>query len=109
MTGGRMMTNYSLRLECAATEAEDIESHVDVIAEAFFDTDGLDQDIAIDLSQRTMTFSLVVEAPSEIDALEAGIGAVRGALHAAGRGTPAWEDHYRMLRQEIEAETIQAV
>ena len=102
------MTTYSLRLECEATDADDqtIRSDVDAVADAFFDDeDVFDQDLAVDIASKTLTFSLNVDASSEVHALEAGIGAVRSALHASGGGTPGWEDHYRMLRQEIEADS----
>jgi len=31
------------------------------------------------------------------------------ALHAAGRGTNGWEQHYRLLRQEAEEEPLGTV
>jgi hypothetical protein len=106
------MTKYLVRLEFAAEldEPDDIASDFDAIADALFDFDAAhDQDLAADLETRTLTFSVGVVADDEFGALDRALGAVRTALHAAGRGTPGRELHYRMLRQEVEEEPIGAL
>lgn len=106
------MTNYIVRLECVAErdEPHDVAADFDAIAEAFFELDNVhDHDVAADLAGRTLTFSGRVAADDEFRALDIALGAVRTALHAAGRGTPGWERHYRMLRQEIEEEPLRTV
>lgn len=106
------MTKYLVRLECAAAldEPGDIAADFDAIAGALFDLDDVrDQDLAADLETRTLTFSIGVVADDEFGALDRALGAVRTALHAAGRGMPGWERHYRMLRQEVEEEPIGVV
>ena len=106
------MTKYLVRLECVAEldDADDIATDFDAIADALFDLDDVhDQDLAADLETRTLTFSIGVVADDEFGALDRALGAVRTALHAAGRGTPGWERHYRMLRQEVEEEPIGAI
>ena len=106
------MTKYLVRLECVAEidDADDIAADFDAIAGALFDLDDVhDQDLAADLETRTLTFSIGVVADDEFGALDRALGAVRTALHAAGRGTPGWERHYRMLRQEVEEEPIGAI
>ncbi|TDN46214.1 hypothetical protein EDF64_10172 [Curtobacterium flaccumfaciens] len=106
------MTKYLVRLECVAEldDADDIATDFDAIADALFDLDDVhDQDLAADLETRTLTFSIGVVADDEFGALDRALGAVRTALHAAGRGTPGWERHYRMLRQEVEEEPVGAI
>lgn len=106
------MTKYLVRLECVAEldDADDIATDFDAIADALFDLDDVhDQDLAADLETRTLTFSIGVVADDEFGALDRALGVVRTALHAAGRGTPGWERHYRMLRQEVEEEPIGAI
>lgn len=102
------MTNYLVRLECVAQlgAADDpraaLAADFNAIADALFDLDDVhDQDLIADLSTGTLTFSIGVEADDESGALDRALGAVRTALHVAGRGTPGWEQHYRMLRQEV--------
>lgn len=103
------MTNYLVRLECAATRggADEIAADFDAIADAFFDLDDVhDQDLAADLDAGALTFSVGVVSEDEFGAVDLALGAVRTALHAEGRGTPGWEHHYRMLRQEVEEEPL---
>lgn len=106
------MTNYLVRLECAAQldEADDVAADFDAIADALFELEDVhDQDLTADLRNRTLIFSVGVASDDEFGALDRALGAVRTALHAAGRGTPGWERHYRMLRQEIEEEPVEAL
>lgn len=110
------MTNYLVRVECAAQleAADDLRAELtadfDVIADALFDLDDLhDQDLTADLASGILTFSIGVVSDDEFGALDRALGAVRTALHAAGRGTPGWERQYRMLRQEVEEEPIGAL
>lgn len=103
------MTSSFLRLECEAlgADAEQVRADFEASAEALSEMDGVfDQDVEADLSRKTLTFSLGVTSSSEVRALETAITAVRTALHAAGGGTPGWEDHSRMLRQEIESDSL---
>ncbi|WP_144754842.1 hypothetical protein [Curtobacterium pusillum] len=106
------MTNYTVRVECVAQldDPDDVATDFDAIAEALFELEDLhDQDLAADLGAGTLTFSIGVTAADEFGALDLALGAVRTALHAAGRGTPGWERHYRMLRQEVEEAHTTAV
>ncbi|WP_144710994.1 hypothetical protein [Curtobacterium pusillum] len=103
------MTNYLVHLECAALVdgADDITAAFDLIADALFELEDVhDQDLSADVGTRTLTFSVGVTADDEFGALDRALGAVRTALHAAGRGTPGWEQHYRMLRQEVEEQPV---
>ncbi|SFF35619.1 hypothetical protein [Curtobacterium sp. YR515] len=107
------MTNYLVRVECAALlgASDDVRAELstdfDLIADALFDLEDVhDQDLTADLATGTLTFSIGVVADDEFRALDRALGAVRTALHAAGRGTPGWERHYRMLRQEVEEEPV---
>ncbi|WP_155896731.1 hypothetical protein [Curtobacterium sp. UNCCL17] len=117
LLGQENATKYLVRLECTAAldEPGDIAADFDAVADALFDLDDAhDQDLAVDLQTRTLTFSIGVVADDEFGALDRALGAVRcgavrTALHAAGRGTPGWERQYRMLRQEVEEEPIGAV
>lgn len=102
------MTNYLVRLECLTQlgAADDpraaLAADFDAIAEALFDLDDVhDQDLTADLSTGTLTFSIGVDADDESGARDRALGAVRTALHVAGPGTPGWDQHYRMLRQEV--------
>lgn len=110
------MTNYLVRVECAAQLDESAGPHpeltadFDVIADALLDLEDIhDQDLTADLVTGILTFSIGVVSNDEFDALDRALGAVRTALHAAGRGTPGWERQYRMLRQEVEEEPIGAI
>lgn len=109
------MTNYLVRVECAALlgASDDVRAELttdfDAIAEALFDLEDVhDQDLTSDLATGTLIFSIGVVADDEFGALDRALGVVRTALHAAGRGTPGWERHYRMLRQEVEEEPVGA-
>ena len=100
--------NNAFHLEIVVSvEAEDsheFESLFDRVANAFFDCDGIaNADVAADVGAHTLTFELDVEADREADALERSLAAVRTTLHAAGGATPGWENHFRMLRQTVEA------
>lgn len=106
------MTKYLVRLECITEhdEADGLAAEFDAVADALFDLEDVhDQDLTADLASRTLIFSIGVVADDEFAALERALGAVRTALHAAGRGTPGWEQHFRMLRQEVEEEPVGAV
>jgi hypothetical protein len=106
-----VMTNYIVRVDCVAhlDDPKDVAADLDAVADALFELDDLhDQDLAADHTAGTLAFSIGVSADDEFGALDLALGAVRTALHAAGRGTPGWERHYRMLRQEVEEEPIAA-
>jgi hypothetical protein len=99
------MNMFILRLECIAPDASDaqLEEDFSEIADAFYEVDGLiDPDLELDITTNTLTFSMIVEAPNEGDAMMAGLSAARTALHMAGKGTPGWEEHYRLSRQNVE-------
>lgn len=74
-----------------------------MIADALYEVEGVyDQDLSVDFGSGTVTFSMTVDAADEVRALRTAMTAARSALHAAGGGTPGWEDQYRMARQQIE-------
>jgi len=105
------MTNYTVRLQCAADRdaAHDLAADFDAIADALFELGGVhDQDLDADLTEGTVIFTMGVVADRESVALDRALGVVRTALHAAGRGTPGWERHYRLLRQEVEEHPVAA-
>lgn len=105
------MTKYIVRSECVAQVdgPDEAAADFDAIADALFDLEDVhDQDLAAGLTDRTLTFSVSVTADDEFRALDIALGAVRTALHADGRGTPGWERHYRMLRQEVHEESVGA-
>lgn len=93
------MTNFSVHLECAVTDApadrvlHDFDRVADALSAA---VDVRDQDLACDAEHGTLSFGMVVDAVDPDSALVIATAVARTALHAAGAGTPRWDDIYRV-------------
>ncbi|QCR43421.1 hypothetical protein C1N91_07540 [Curtobacterium sp. SGAir0471] len=99
---------FFLRLECTAPDVsvEQLEDDFTGIADALFEVEGvIDPDLELDVERSALTFSMILEADNEADAMVNAITAARTALHTAGKGTPGWDDHYRLARQDVERQT----
>ncbi|OIH97898.1 hypothetical protein [Curtobacterium sp. MCBA15_001] len=102
------MNAFFLRIGCVAPDvsAEQLEADFTDIADALFDLPGItDPDLELDANEHSLTFSMTLEAAGEADAMVLAITAARTALHMAGKGTPGWEDHYRMATQDVARQT----
>ena|GEM_PF-3386500 len=66
----------------------------DLVAEALYNCEGvIDPDLEADFAAKTLTFHMGFAGPIEPDqALGKVLGIARTALHAAGLGTPGWEN-----------------
>ncbi|WIE71420.1 hypothetical protein [Curtobacterium sp. MCJR17_020] len=102
------MNMFFLRIECVAPDiaADQLEDDFTEIADALFEVEGvIDPDLELDIAKRALTFTMILEATDEADAMTGAISAARTALHMAGKGTPGWEDHYRLARQDVERQS----
>lgn len=72
-----------------------IEAHLDDVMEALLDLDAADASITANIRDRSVTFSVMVEAVGSFDAINQASVLFRTAIHAAGGGTAEWpsEDH----------------
>jgi len=97
------MTNNDYYIELTVssddTDPELIEDQFDAIADAFHECTGIeDQDLAANLEEQTLTFSMAIEDVSDENRAKIhALTAVRSALHAAGAATPGWDDQIRYL------------
>lgn len=88
---------FGLHLDLTATGAGDLHEHVDTVAEQMASTEQcnsnlLDFSIGADAETGEVEIEVTVQAESVEDALATGISWIRSAIHAAGAGTPGWED-----------------
>lgn len=74
-----------------SADAAIIEKHLDQVMEELMVLDAQDPSIELDLTNdNEVTFSLAVEVPNPVSAVEIASGLLRTAIHAAGGGTPDW-------------------
>lgn len=75
------------------------------LADAVYDlADVIDADLGADADSGRFDFTMAVDADSEVAALQAGLVAVRSAIHAAGHATPGWEEHFETIQQVVRRE-----
>ena len=96
------MCKYGIRVDLGIRFAreEDCDSvaeQVEVIIEHLIDLEDtdcglIDSTIGLDLGNRVLDAELTVEAETRGAALDCGVACLRSAIHAAGGGTPEWED-----------------
>lgn len=99
------MNMFYLRLECVTPDVttDQLENDFTEIADAFYEVEGIvDPDLELDIDRSALTFAMIIQADDEADAMVKAITSARTALHMAGKGTPGWEDHYRLARQDVE-------
>lgn len=105
------MTRYYLEITCQMQDASrsKMESLFQPLADAVYDLTGvIDADLGADTERGLFDFTMAVDAADEIAALQAGLAAVRCALHAAGEATPGWEQHYETIKQVVARESALA-
>jgi hypothetical protein len=101
------MTRYYLEITCQVHGAsrDTMEDLFEPLAEAVYDLTGvIDPDLGADMARSRFDFTMAVDADSEVDALRAGLAAVRSALHAIGESTPGWENHFEAIQQVVRRE-----
>jgi hypothetical protein len=101
------MTSYyiEMTLETGGVAEQDrkgFEQHLDDVAEAFSDISDVDGDVGADLAAGRIELCMTLSADSRLDALTKAVTAARTAIHAAGGGTPGWENMLTKLLDDDE-------
>ena len=81
---------FDARLTSPPTDVEAFGAHIDLVADELAKRGVTDPFVAAEGSTGKFHIALVIEADSEIDAIQAALGTIRSAIHAAGSGTPGW-------------------
>lgn len=87
------MTSYYVEFSFDVSvpfSAED-EAHLDEVAAAFADLDGVDGDVGVDSGSGRVELCMTVQAVNRQEALLAAFTAARTAVHAAGGVTRTWD------------------
>lgn len=104
------MTTYlgEFRFRVSGCESEeDFDLHIDQVLEHLYDDDRVrEPDYTASLAERTVEFSLSVSSDDEVDAFTLLHSALRAAIHAAGGGTPGWEDHFRVVQSSVRPDEL---
>lgn len=69
----------------------------------------LDSTFSADLEDSSVVVEVSVEAETIGQALDLAVSFVRTAIHAAGAGTPGWENHPPIISGEMTTREIAAV
>lgn len=102
------MIRYYLEITCQLQNGsrDEMEELFEPLADALYDlTNVIDADLGANLDRGQFDFTMAVDADDEVAALQAGIAAVRSAVHATGGGTPGWEQHFETIRQVVSRES----
>ncbi len=95
MLGREMKTWF---VEFSATLPDDVdravfEQHIEaVLGELDSLANITDADMSVDYSEPRVAFAMYITAKDDIDAISQVTTAMRTAIHAAGGGTPGWEE-----------------
>jgi hypothetical protein len=93
-------TRYYLIITCKMIGLSETETYelFDPLAEAVADLgDVIDADLGANAVTGLFDFSMAVDARDEVSALQAGLAAVRTAVHATGGSTAGWEEHFEAV------------
>jgi hypothetical protein len=98
----RYIGTLGFRVENCASD-EEMEANLDSVMEQLYDDERIiDPDYTASLDKRFVEFALTIESDADFD--EASVvltSALRTAMHAAGCGTPNWENHFKQMAQQI--------
>jgi len=84
---------------------EVFEALFDRVSDEFFELDAVhDQDVAGNVADATLTFSMTVSANDEVEALPIAMAAVRTAIHASEGSTSTWDKDIETLHTMIARE-----
>lgn len=96
------MSKYGIRVDLGMRfdsdeDQESVAGQVEAIIEHLIDLEDtncglVDSTIGLDLGKRVLEAELTVEAATRGAALDCGVACLRAAIHAAGGGTPDWDD-----------------
>lgn len=88
------MTSYYVELifDMGGPFDEEMDNHLDQIAEALAEISDVDGDVASHVKAGRVEICITVEAPDRSNAIIQAIVAARTAIHAAGGGTAGWEN-----------------
>ncbi len=81
---------------------ENVETFVDLFANALEEHRGEDIDVSTNLKTHTITVSVTLEKDDLLEAQEVGSAIIRSAFHAAGVHTPGWEIDWIKARTVLE-------
>jgi hypothetical protein len=79
-----------------------LETHLDEVAAAFAEIETVDGDVGADLETGRVDLCMTVPSDSRVDALSTAVIAARTAIHAAGGGTPGWDNFLTKLLDDDE-------
>jgi len=99
---------FPLSVTCPA---EEFFSSVDRVTDELITLEGcsrglLDSTVSADRDACLAEFELTVAAGSPGEALDRALGFVRTAIHAAGDGTPGWEEFWSHIHDELRTRQI---
>lgn len=92
--GANMRYVTELRLDVQTELSDDdFDAHTDKLFDELMTLDNvIDPDMTLSLTQHSVVITVASEAETTESAAVMAFSAVRTAIHAAGGGTPGWED-----------------
>ena len=100
MTTFHLVAEMSFTSDPVASD-EQFDAFIDAVMEELSDLDVVDPDMVGSFADRTVAFTMGIEAEDFEDAVPVFLSALRSALHAAGAHTPEWpvfERHIQAIR-----------
>jgi|GEM_PF-6288603 len=88
----KLGVEFDARLKAPPADVEAFGVHADLVADELAKLGVTDPFVAAEGSSGKFHIALVIEAETEIDAIQAALGTIRSAIHAAGWGTPGWDN-----------------
>jgi hypothetical protein len=101
------MTRYYLEITVQATglSRDDHEAIFEPLADAVYDLgDVIDAELGADLTEDLYEFTMAVDATDEVEALRAGLAAVRCAIHTVGAAPAGWDNRFKTVQQVVRDE-----
>jgi hypothetical protein len=101
------VNSYSVQLTMLLNEPinDELEAHLDGVAEAFTDIPDVDGDVGMNVAKGQVDLCMTLAADSPADAIAKAIVSARHAIHAAGGNTPGWDG---MIPKLLETEEFQS-
>jgi hypothetical protein len=93
-------SRYYLVITCkmVGPSEPELDALFEPLADAVADlSDVIDADLGANTAEGLFNFTMAIDAPDEVSALQMGLVAVRSAVHAAGGATPGWEQNFEAV------------